>query len=79
MRKMEVEGRTVSTNYGEEGMYRMHSGNPGKTQRLETPRKGETDAEFLSRLARSGYRTIRFARCSTNVRGWHETIALCRR
>ena len=79
MRSINVNGKDIKTNFGEESMYHMHSGNPGKTQRMESPRKAETDKEFLERLVNSGYKQIRFARCSTRVTGWHETIALCRR
>ena len=79
MHKMVVNSREITTNYGEESMYAMHSGNPGKTQRLFIKRNDETTEQFLERLANSGYKKIRFARVSTNVIGWHHEIALCRR
>ncbi len=80
MRNIEVNGRTVKTNYEPNGYYPMHSGNPGKTQRLVIKvNNRETDDELFERCARMGFKSIRLVRTSTAIRGWHETVALCRR
>lgn len=79
MKSIEVNGKTIKTNYGESSMFNLHSGNPGKTQTLYVERDGETNDEFFRRMVDLGYKTIRFATYATNVSGWHKMIALCRR
>jgi len=79
MREMVVNGFKVKTNLHENGSFAVVKGNAGKTQTLVLAKSGESDEKLVERCARSGFKTIRVARVSTNVVGYHNTIALCRR
>lgn len=80
MKKIIVNGKEVTTNYGENGMYTLVTGNDLPNYTMELKKNIiETDEEFLERLVENGYTRIRFALTSTRIRGYHNSIAYCRK
>lgn len=73
MRKMEIDGVEITTNFSTCYAYPMGDGNDKKTYRYAGHViGGKADLEhFVHR----GYRTIRFENVTTMVRGFHQTIA----
>ena len=79
MRKIEVNGKVITTNYGESGADTIVRGDNLPNYRMEVKNSCmESDKEFLERLVSYGYTRIRFACVSTRVRGIHSTFAYCR-
>ena len=75
MKTIEVNGKSIKTNYKEE--YRFSNGESKKTMKMELSYFGETDEEMLNRLA-DRYSKITFYYVSTRVRGIRELIAYCK-
>lgn len=79
MKKIEIKGKEITTNFGENGMFTVVAGNNLPNYTMELPMFRETDSQFLERLVDKGYTRIRFAQTTTKVKGYHDTIAYCRR
>ena len=79
MKKIEINGKEVTTNFGENGMHTLVVGNDLPNYRMELMNDMETVQQFLERLVDKGYTRIRFAETSTRIKGYHKTIAYCRR
>ena len=77
MRKIEVRGYEVTTNYGSAD-YPFSDGNGKETMSLHLLAFRETDKEALERLAPQ-YSRITFYRTRTRVRGLYDTVAYCKR
>lgn len=79
MKKMIVNGKTITTNFGESGARTIVKGNDLPNYRTEIARRAETEEQFLERLVARGYSRIRFAEVATRITGFHDLIAYCRR
>lgn len=83
MKKMTVNGREITTNYGQQ--YPVVKGNDKKGYRMRSMqwileegakyRCLEGDRRMLERLADEGWTTIYFAEVTTCVRGYHNVFA----
>lgn len=77
MKKMIVNGREISTNYG--SYYPFSDGNNKKTMIMQLKNSCiETDKEMLERLVNRGYKRITFYYTTTSVKGYHDLIAFCK-
>lgn len=79
MTTITVKEKEITTNYGENGMYTVVAGNDLPNYIIKKSMDRETDRQFLERLVEEGYTRIRFAQTTTRVKGYHNTIAYCRR
>lgn len=79
MKKIEINGKEVTTNFGEKGMHTLVVGNDFPNYIMELMDNRETTKQFFERLVDKGYTRIRFAEISTRIKGYHKTIAYCRR
>lgn len=78
MKTMEINGKTITTNYGKEGGYSICDGNDKKNRTMELKKDfRETSGEMLERLAQY-YNHIVFYNCTTAVRGYYDIIAYCK-
>lgn len=78
MRKIIVDGKEITTNYGEKTMHNLVSGDDLPNYDLCLKNFRESNEEFFKRLISEGYTRIRFGEISTRIKGFHETIAYCR-
>ncbi len=78
MRKILIDGKAITTNYGEKGMNTLVAGNEIPKYELYNKKFNESNEEFLKRLVSHGYTRIRFAEVSTGIRNFHNVIAYCR-
>ena len=79
MKQIEVNGKTITTNFNESGANTVVAGNDFPNYTMKRAMDGETDRQFLERLVDAGYTRIRFAQTATRVKGYHSTVAYCRR
>ena len=87
MKKIMVNGKEITTNYGQ--TYRLCKGDSknGYTIKIRESvltegdmyRHKESDKEMLERLVSLGYTTILFAETSTCIRGYHDLFAYAKR
>lgn len=75
MKKMTIDGKVITTNFGESGMYHLFTGNE---EYLHSLRFGEVTERALHRFVAEGYNYIRFGELSTAVRGYHNVCAICK-
>lgn len=86
MKKVEINNRMVSTNYGQD--YAILSGDGPSTMHcehmqwvLEDGAKYQTkegERKMFERLVAQGYSKITFYRTTTTIRGYYEIIAYCK-
>lgn len=75
MRNIEVNGKQVYTNYGEDSAIRLCNGEYKKGYTLKIKDRGETTEQFFNRLVEQGYNKIMLRHTSTYVPGAHKVIA----
>lgn len=75
MSNIEVNGKTVYTNYGEESAIRLCNGEYKKGYIMKTKDSAETTEQFFNRLIGYGYNKIMLRHASTYVPGAHKVIA----
>ena len=83
MKTMNVNGRTIRTNYGEN--HGFASGNESwcfhrpswVLSEGDTYRHQESEREMFERLASKGYSKITFYWLRTRVRGYYDLVAHC--
>lgn len=78
MKKILVEGKEITTNYGEKGMNTLVTGDDLPNYELHTKNSKESIERFLKRLVSYGYTRIRFAEVATRIRNFHDVVAYCR-
>lgn len=78
MRKILVDGKEITTNYGEKTMNNLVSGNDLPNYVFYRKKHNETSKEFFMRLVSYGYTRIRFGEVSTRIRGFHDVVAYCK-
>lgn len=78
MKKIIINGKEITTNYGENGADTIVAGNDLPNYRMAIKNSCmESDYEFVERLSKY-YSRIRLAKVTTMVRGIYDTIAYCR-
>lgn len=77
MKKIVINGKEITTNYGESGADTIVAGNYLPNYYMCLKDFGESDEEFFERLCKY-YSRIRFAMVTTAIRGCYKTIAYCR-
>lgn len=78
MRKIMVDGKEITTNYGERGASTLVTGDDLPNYELFVKDFKESTEQFLKRLVSYGYTRIRFAEVSTRIRNFHDVVAYCR-
>lgn len=78
MRKILVDGKEITTNYGEKGMNTLLTGDDLPNYVLCTKNSKESNEQFFKRLVSQGYTRIRFAEVTTRIRNFHDVVAYCR-
>lgn len=79
MRKIIIDGKEITTNYGEKTMDNLVSGDDLPNYDLCIKNFRESNEEFFKRLISYGYTRIRFGEVSTRIRGFHNVVAYCRK
>lgn len=79
MRKIIVDGKEITTNYGEKTMNNLVSGDELQNYDMYGKKYKETNEDFFKRLIGYGYTRIRFGEVSTRIRGFHDVVAYCRK
>ena len=74
MKKLEVNGKEIKTNYG--GNYGFANGNWECS--FHNAKFGESERQMLERLTEEGYSKITFYWSRTAVRGYYELTAVCK-
>lgn len=78
MKKILVDGKEITTNFGEKGMNTIVTGDDLPYYELHTKNFKESNDKFFKRLVSQGYTRIRFAEVSTRIRNFHDVVAYCR-
>lgn len=78
MKKILVDGKEITTNFGEKGMSTLVTGDDLPNYELYIKNFKESNDQFLKRLVSQGYTRIRFAEVATRIKNYHDVVAYCR-